>query len=1306
MSNSSPFCSFHPDERYTTRIKNILTEYPDGSQILREILQNSDDAKSTVQTFILDHNTYPTEKLCDSRLDRYQGPALLAINDSIFQPDDFKSLLSLANSEKRNKFDKIGVMGIGFNSVFHITDVASIISGSSYVLIDPHARGYCNLPPGQRGFKADFVEYDLVKNYPDQFKPFSVALNNTLDGFYNGTIFRYSLRTETDAAESEISNKICQIKKMEELFKTFYHVDNITCLMFLKYIEKITFYEIKKGHTIPELLYKIDITNAKEISNKRKLLANNIMSMITSPLTSGTFETIYKMKFCQSSAQGNNISEWLIINYIADVNDENYIKFKTYIRDCKFVPNVGLAARIDDVSKNLGKLYCFLPLPGNKDDFSVSINGCFAVSKNRRHLEASMDDDLVIPIAWKKLLSQAAENVSFEQIYTLWPIPKDGLSQRLDENSCLWANLLQNVINQIDPKLYVFRGPSKYLSINDGYLIDKKFVKSTILSEILTKLEFPIFVNTPESIVSKLEQNVSKHKRILKYITPEIVCEYIHLSINRLNNLDRQEKLILLEYALGVNDISKLHGLPLLPIGNQTFATFNSHQNRNKFYITSQNEHTLLNDDHLGIIVDTTIEEKLLQTLQNYAKNNENINIRILSEVDFAELLKKSVLLHQKSSENSQEMIMEKNKMQWIYKIWDHLQQTDRDLQNFSDIYLLPIDNNDNNIDNDNIILRKLSTSPKCLRRLSSKSTSFLRDLIPTLILLGSTFVDVEFENKIVSKYERLRNYVIEINNVTAVFSSFRENSSFPLNITQSVFSDSQKKGLISYIGAYLRHESSFDQKIVDVIKYIPIFNQINSDKSISINSLEVSGKNYYLLPKQEELSCGIIISPFAFLEAHTSDDIRFILEKIIKVKRLDQLEYWKDHVISYLDSQSPDIMDQVIVMLFEKWKIIKPFLNDLSKIAFVKTSSDRKKPIEVFDPDIVYIKNLFFTNEPFFPIKDYPTQDYLFKLRELGMKRSMTGTDLIDRIEKYKSRLCEDEIVFVHNKSFLLLKYIDEHYQDLKDDILLREKLQTETWIPTLTSESDNKRTFSKASDCRDNLYKDLISYTMPIVDYMIVNDKLRQSLGWDTILPTEIVIKQLLHLVNLMNQPRKHLMNNLRNRINANYKHFNKIINQPDGEIHLAILKQNLAKEQWILNELDDSNIYTIDEVVFSLPNFIPSGYWVPISRYNRVNYSTLFEKLGVKKTLDIQDFIRILQNVNFSSPRQRVNIITIIDVLSKINDAMKDFNIIAHSEISKNLAKRLKLKNLSEVLLKNLKFDFGQNEQVTTRLKNILR
>src|SRR5436305_12034192 len=117
MSNTRR--EFKPREPYTRRLYNILKEYPDGSQVLREILQNSDDAKSTEQIFILDHNTYPSSSLLkpdfvnnytwtNLKLDRYQGPALLARNNTIFEERDFQSLLKLADSEKHDQFDKIG----------------------------------------------------------------------------------------------------------------------------------------------------------------------------------------------------------------------------------------------------------------------------------------------------------------------------------------------------------------------------------------------------------------------------------------------------------------------------------------------------------------------------------------------------------------------------------------------------------------------------------------------------------------------------------------------------------------------------------------------------------------------------------------------------------------------------------------------------------------------------------------------------------------------------------------------------------------------------------------------------------------------------------------------------------------------------------------------------------------------------------------------------------------------------------------------------------------------------------------------
>src|SRR5690242_7094103 len=99
---------FSPKEPYTARLRSILVEYPDGSQILREILQNTDDSGATVQKFVLDMNSYPRDDLLHEDLRAYQGPALLSANNGTFTEDDFESLLSLSHSIKRKNFAQIG----------------------------------------------------------------------------------------------------------------------------------------------------------------------------------------------------------------------------------------------------------------------------------------------------------------------------------------------------------------------------------------------------------------------------------------------------------------------------------------------------------------------------------------------------------------------------------------------------------------------------------------------------------------------------------------------------------------------------------------------------------------------------------------------------------------------------------------------------------------------------------------------------------------------------------------------------------------------------------------------------------------------------------------------------------------------------------------------------------------------------------------------------------------------------------------------------------------------------------------------
>src|SRR4051812_11885957 len=120
-------------------------------------------------------------------------------------------------------------MGLGFNSVYHLTDAPFLISRDRFIFFDPHQRGYFDAK--DLGYELKYLEDPIFKStYSDHFDPFPVQLNNP----YDGTVFRYPLRTEDDAKESQISQKIYKPEEIFKMFQMFYKIDNINCLIFLK----------------------------------------------------------------------------------------------------------------------------------------------------------------------------------------------------------------------------------------------------------------------------------------------------------------------------------------------------------------------------------------------------------------------------------------------------------------------------------------------------------------------------------------------------------------------------------------------------------------------------------------------------------------------------------------------------------------------------------------------------------------------------------------------------------------------------------------------------------------------------------------------------------------------------------------------------------------------------------------------------------------------------------------------------------------------------------------------------------------
>ena len=114
-------------EPLTRRLKNILKDYP-WQALVKEMLQNAEDAGAGRFKVLIDRRSRGTESLLTPEMADQQGPCIWFYNDAVFEDKDFQALVSLGQGSKAGEKGKIGRHGLGFNAIFNITDVPSILS--------------------------------------------------------------------------------------------------------------------------------------------------------------------------------------------------------------------------------------------------------------------------------------------------------------------------------------------------------------------------------------------------------------------------------------------------------------------------------------------------------------------------------------------------------------------------------------------------------------------------------------------------------------------------------------------------------------------------------------------------------------------------------------------------------------------------------------------------------------------------------------------------------------------------------------------------------------------------------------------------------------------------------------------------------------------------------------------------------------------------------------------------------------------------------------------------------------------------
>lgn len=64
-----------------------------------------------------------------------------------------------------------GRFGIGFNSVYHLTELPAFVSAGKWCSFDPQAKFLPNVNPANPGKMVDFIKYpETVQRYPDQVR--------------------------------------------------------------------------------------------------------------------------------------------------------------------------------------------------------------------------------------------------------------------------------------------------------------------------------------------------------------------------------------------------------------------------------------------------------------------------------------------------------------------------------------------------------------------------------------------------------------------------------------------------------------------------------------------------------------------------------------------------------------------------------------------------------------------------------------------------------------------------------------------------------------------------------------------------------------------------------------------------------------------------------------------------------------------------------------------------------------------------------------------------------------------------------
>ncbi|CDP11009.1 unnamed protein product [Coffea canephora] len=1238
----------------TRRIREVLLNYPEGTTVLKELIQNADDAGATKVSLCLDRRSHGTQSLLSDKLAQWQGPALLAYNDAVFSEDDFVSISRIGGSSKHGQAWKTGRFGVGFNSVYHLTDLPSFISGKYVVIFDPQGVYLPNISAANPGKRIEFVSSSAIFMYKDQFSPYC-GYGCDMKNPFRGTFFRFPLRNADQAANSKLSKQSYSEDDISLMFDQLYE-EGVFSLLFLKSILSIEMCVWDDDMPEPRKIYSCSINSVtKDIIWHRQALLR-----LSNPTDSHDSEMdAFSLEFLSEAMQGNHSDKRTDTYHIVQTMASTSSRIGSFAAtaakdfDIHLLPWASVAACVSDDSSNdnvskVGQAFCFLPLPV-KTGLNVQINGYFEVSSNRRGIwyGADMDRSGRIRSVWNRLLLEDVIAPTFSYLllgvqhllgptnsyYSLWPT---GSFQEP------WNILVECIYRSISdsPVMYSEVQGGTWISPAGAFLHDVEFSsKSKQISEALVQLGMPV-VQLPNSLFNMFLNSASGVQH--KVVTPDSVRNFLR-GRSSTSVIDRSSNLMLLEYCLEdlVDDDVGKHALnlPLLPLANGDFGSLSEASKGISYFICNDLEHLLLQQISERLI-DKNIPPNILSRLLAIARVS-GANIKVFNLNEFLLLFCKFVPagwkyqmeVHWDPSTNSNHPATS-----WFVLLWRYLNNQCEKLSLFGEWPILPSLSG-------HLYRPCREIKLLCVDKLSEKMQNLLVK-IGCKILNSNYGID----------HPDLFHYMYDADGVgvlKSIFDVFTSSDSIEQVFLQCLTAeerDELRHFLLDpkwYIGNFMD-----DSDILDC-KRLPIYSMHGQGSTENLPYSNLLNPQKYLPP----LDCpeNLLSNEFVSSLSSTEEEV---LNRYHGIQRMSKAQFYSQHVLNRVRELETDVRDSIMLSILKQLPQLgvedASFREHLSNLEFLPTSSGSlRSPSMLYDPRNEELYALLDDSESF-PCGVFEESDVLDMLQSLGLKTTIS-TETILRSARQIERSMHSSPQNAHSKGKVLLSYLEVHAmkwlpESTKNDqrtvnrILSRatsafkhrhatsdfEKfwndLRMICWCPVLVSSPYQSLPWPAVSSMVAppklvRLYSDLwlVSASMRILDGECSSSALSQYLGWSSPPGGSVIAAQLLEL-GKNNELVTDLV--LRQELALAMPRIYSILSGMTGSEEMDIVKAILEGSRWVWV---GDGFATLDEVVLDGPLHLAP--YIRIIPCDLAVFRDLFLELGIREFLNPSDYAHIL-------------------------------------------------------------------------------